>query len=217
LKETYEFRHKKVLVLGLAKSGTSAANLLHNLGAIVTVNDRKPFAENPEAQELLEKGIKVICGEHPDDLLDDGFELIVKNPGIPYSNFIIQDALRRHIPVITEVELAYRVSEAEFIGITGTNGKTTTTTLIYEILRTGDRSPLLAGNIGIVASDVVQEATSKNIIVTELSSFQLLGIDKFRPKIAVITNLYSAHLDYHGSREEYLAAKENIIKNSRTG
>lgn len=213
MKETYEFRHKKVLVLGLAKSGTSAANLLHNLGAIVTVNDRKPFAENPEAQELLEKGIKVICGEHPDDLLDDGFELIVKNPGIPYSNFIIQDALRRHIPVITEVELAYRVSEAEFIGITGTNGKTTTTTLIYEILRTGDRSPLLAGNIGIVASDVVQEATSKNIIVTELSSFQLLGIDKFRPKIAVITNLYSAHLDYHGSREEYLAAKENIIKN----
>lgn len=213
MKETYEFRHKKVLVLGLAKSGTSAANLLHNLGAIVTVNDRKPFAENPEAQELLEKGIKVICGEHPDDLLDDGFELIVKNPGIPYSNFIIQDALRRQIPVITEVELAYRVSEAEFIGITGTNGKTTTTTLIYEILRVGEQSPLLAGNIGIVASDVVQEATSKNIIVTELSSFQLLGIDKFRPKIAVITNLYSAHLDYHGSREEYLAAKENIIKN----
>lgn len=213
MKRVNDFRQKKVLVLGLAKSGTSAANLLHQLGAIVTVNDQKPFSENPEAQELLQKGIKVICGEHPDDLLDDGFELIVKNPGIPYSNFIIQDAIQRQIPVITEIELAYRVAEADFIAVTGTNGKTTTTTLIYEILQAGEKFPLLAGNIGIVASDVAQEATNENLIVAELSSFQLLGIDTFRPKIAVITNLYSAHLDYHGTRENYLAAKENIIKN----
>ena len=85
-----------------------------NLGAFVTVNDQKPFSENPEAQGLLEKGIKVICGEHPEDLLDEGFQLVVKNPGIPYSNFLIEDALSREIPIITEVELAYKISDARF-------------------------------------------------------------------------------------------------------
>ena len=101
-------------------------------------------------------GIKVICGEHPEDLLDEGFELVVKNPGIPYRNFIVEDAIRRGIPVVTEVELAYQISEASFIGITGTNGKTTTTTLIDELLEEGNKNPLIAGNIGTVASDVVK-------------------------------------------------------------
>ena len=202
----------KILVLGLAKSGVSAASLLHELGALVTVNDQKPFSENPEAQTLLEKGIKVICGEHPKDLLDEGFQLVVKNPGIPYSNFLIQDAIRRSIPVITEVELSYQISEADFIGITGTNGKTTTTTLIYELLQADRKEPLIAGNIGTVASDVAKQATKENTIVIELSSFQLMGIDEFRPKIAVITNLYEAHLDYHGTREAYIEARKILLK-----
>lgn len=213
MKNITDYQNKKILVLGLAKSGVGAATLLHELGAIVTVNDRKPFSENPEAQCLLEKGIKVICGEHPKDLLDEGFELIVKNPGIPYRNELIQDAMRRQIPIITEVELAYQVSEANFIGITGTNGKTTTTTLIFEMLKAGRKNPLIAGNIGTVASDVAKVATKENIIVTELSSFQLMGTIQFHPKIAVITNLYEAHLDYHGTREEYVKAKKNILKN----
>ncbi|WP_368976364.1 UDP-N-acetylmuramoyl-L-alanine--D-glutamate ligase [Caldifermentibacillus hisashii] len=213
MKNITAYKNKKILVLGLAKSGASSASLLHELGAIVTVNDRKPFSENPEAQTLLEKGIKVICGEHPKDLLDEGFELIVKNPGIPYRNELIQDAVKRGIPVITEVELAYQISEARFIGITGTNGKTTTTTLIFEMLKQGNKNPLIAGNIGTVASDVARMATEKNIIVTELSSFQLMGIVHFRPRIAVITNIYEAHLDFHGSREQYINAKKNILKN----
>lgn len=215
MKQVTEFKNKKVLVLGLARSGTSAAKLLHKLGALVTVNDLKPLEENPEAQELLQMGIEVICGEHPADLLDEGFELIVKNPGIPYQNPVIQDAENRDIPIITEVELAYRISRAEFIGITGTNGKTTTTTLIYELLKTGEKSPLIAGNIGVVACEVAQEATAEDYIVTELSSFQLLGIASFRPKIAVITNLYSAHLDYHRTRDHYIQAKKNIVINQR--
>ncbi|CAM5187598.1 UDP-N-acetylmuramoylalanine--D-glutamate ligase OS=Ureibacillus acetophenoni OX=614649 GN=murD PE=3 SV=1 [Ureibacillus acetophenoni] len=152
------FQHKKVLVLGLAKSGVAAAELLHELGAFVTVNDSKPFEENPQAQSLLQKGITVICGRHPEDLLDEGFEVIVKNPGIPYTNPIIQDALNRQLPVITEVELAYLISDAPFIGITGTNGKTTTTTLVYEMLKNGNRNPLIAGNIGTVACGVAKEA-----------------------------------------------------------
>jgi UDP-N-acetylmuramoylalanine--D-glutamate ligase len=213
LKQITKYQHKKILVLGLAKSGVSAATLLHKLGAFVTINDMKPFSENPEAQGLLEQGITVICGDHPIDLLDEGFELVVKNPGIPYHNSMIERATEKGIPIITEVELAYEISEAPFIGITGTNGKTTTTTLIFEMLEIGNKLPLIAGNIGTVASDVAQMAEERNQIVIELSSFQLMGIDTFRPKIAVLTNLYDAHLDYHRTRPEYFEAKSYITKN----
>ena len=213
MKHIKTYQHKKILVLGLAKSGVSAASLLHKLGAFVTVNDSKPLSENPEAQGLLEQGIKVVCGSHPIELMDEGFELVVKNPGIPYFNPMIQKAIEKQIPIITEVELAYQVSEAPLVGITGTNGKTTTTTLIYEMLNEGNKKPLIAGNIGTVASGVAQEATSDHTIVIELSSFQLMGIDQFKPRIAIITNLYDAHLDYHGTRSEYVEAKARITKN----
>ena len=213
MKQINDYLRKKVLVLGLAKSGVSAASLLHKLGAFVTVNDFKPLNENPEAQGLLEEGIKVVCGSHPIELLDEGFELIVKNPGIPYTNPMIQEAIKKNIEIITEVELAYRISEAPFIGITGTNGKTTTTTLIYEMLEEGGKKPLIAGNIGTVASGVAQVATTENVIVIELSSFQLMGIQTFRPHIAVYLNLFDAHLDYHGTKEEYAYAKAQITRN----
>lgn len=205
--------HKKVLVLGLAKSGVAAAELLHKMGAFVTVNDAKPFEENKDAQQLLQQGITVICGRHPEDLLDEGFELVIKNPGIPYTNIIVQDAVKRGIPVWTEVELAYLISEAPMIGITGSNGKTTTTTLLYHILNQGGLNPLIAGNIGTVACTVTEKATTDNIIVTELSSFQLMGTETFKPKIAIWTNLFEAHIDYHGSMEAYGNAKFNITKN----
>jgi len=214
LKNIKDYQHKKILVLGLAKSGVSAASLLHKLGAFVTVNDKEPLEKNPEAQGLLQEGIKVICGSHPIELIDEGFELIVKNPGIPYSNPLVCRALERGIPVITEVELAYKISEAEIVAITGTNGKTTTTTLIYEILNADEnKAPLIAGNIGTVASEVAQKAKENNQMVVELSSFQLMGIKEFRPHIAIITNIYEAHLDYHGTKEEYAKAKANITKN----
>jgi UDP-N-acetylmuramoylalanine--D-glutamate ligase len=215
LKHITKYQHKKILVLGLAKSGVSAATLLHKLGAFVTINDKKPLSENPEAQGLLEQGITVICGDHPVDLLDEGFELVVKNPGIPYHNPMVERAIEKGIPIITEVELAYEISEADFIGITGTNGKTTTTTLIFEMLEKGNNKPLIAGNIGTVASDVAQVAENHNQIVIELSSFQLMGIEAFRPKIAVLINLYDAHLDYHRTRPEYFEAKSFITKNQK--
>lgn len=214
MKKTNQYQHKKILVLGLAKSGVSAASLLHKLGAFVTVNDFKPLDENPEAQGLLEQGIKVICGSHPIELLDEGFELIVKNPGIPYTNPLVAGAINRGIPVITEVELAYQISDAQMVGITGTNGKTTTTTLIFNMLQADNEfQPLIAGNIGTVASEVAQKATVDNQMVVELSSFQLMGIQSFKPHIAVITNIYEAHLDYHGTKQEYAKAKANITKN----
>ena len=213
MKNIANFANKKVLVLGLAKSGESAARLLDKLGAIVTVNDGKPFEENPAAQSLLEEGIKVVTGGHPLELLDEDFELMVKNPGIPYDNAMVVRALEKKIPVITEVELAYLISEAPIIGITGSNGKTTTTTMIAQVLTAGGQNGLLSGNIGFPASQVAQTASSKDMLVMELSSFQLMGIEDFHPQIAVITNLMPTHLDYHGSVEEYAAAKWNIQKN----
>lgn len=119
------------------------------------------------------------------------------------------------IPVITEVELAYEVAECPIIGITGTNGKTTTTTMTGLLLNAGADQGIarLAGNIGYPASGVAQEAKSEDKIVMELSSFQLMGITDFRPHIAVITNIYEAHIDYHGTRKEYVKAKWNLQKN----
>ncbi|MBE3102823.1 MAG: UDP-N-acetylmuramoyl-L-alanine--D-glutamate ligase, partial [Bacilli bacterium] len=177
MKHITKFISKKVLVLGLAKSGVAAADLLHKLGAFVTVNDSKPFEESPDAQSLLSRGITVICGRHPDDLLDEGFEYVIKNPGIPYHNPIVRDAILRGIPVWTEMELAYMISEAPFIGITGSNGKTTTTTLLFHMLNQGGQKPIIAGNIGTVACKVAEDARSDQVIVTELSSFQLMGVN----------------------------------------
>ena len=213
MKHITNFANKKVLVLGLAKSGESAARLLDKLGAIVTVNDGKPFEENPAAQSLLEEGIKVVTGGHPLELLDEEFELMVKNPGIRYDNPMVKKALEKKIPVITEVELAYLISDAPIIGITGSNGKTTTTTMIAEVLTAGGQNGLLSGNIGFPASQVATTATKNDTLVMELSSFQLMGIETFHPKIAVITNLMPTHIDYHGSFEEYVAAKWNIQNN----
>ncbi|KOO40739.1 UDP-N-acetylmuramoyl-L-alanine--D-glutamate ligase [Priestia koreensis] len=212
MKTITDYKEKNVLVLGLAKSGMAAAKLLNILGANVTVNDQKPFEENEAAQKLQEAGLKVVCGDHPLELLD-GVEVIVKNPGIPYSNPLLAEALKRNISIITEVELSYQISEAPLIGITGSNGKTTTTTVIHKILEESNKKPLIAGNIGTVASEVAELATSENVIVMELSSFQLMGTKTFKPVISVFLNLFDAHLDYHGTREEYAHAKANIFAN----
>ncbi|WP_179395265.1 UDP-N-acetylmuramoyl-L-alanine--D-glutamate ligase [Lacticaseibacillus absianus] len=215
MKAITTYQNKKVLVLGLAKSGVNAARLLHRLGALVTVNDKQDFEDNKDAQALLADGIKVITGSHPVELLDEDFELMVKNPGIPYSNPMVQRALALHIPVITEPELAYQVSDAKWIGVTGSNGKTTTTTLIGLMLNEGATTGHAydAGNIGIPVSGVAQKATAADTIVAELSSFQLAGAVTLHPHIAVLTNIYAAHLDYHGDRAHYVAAKMRITQN----
>lgn len=213
MKECKTFNNKKVLILGLAKSGEAAARLLSRLGAIVTVNDGKAFEENPAAQSLLEEGIKVVCGSHPLELLDEDFAVMVKNPGIPYQNPMVEKALSKGIPVLTEVELAYLISEAPIIAITGSNGKTTTTTMIADVLNHGGKSALLSGNIGFPSSEVAMTASQDDILTMELSSFQLMGIKDFHPHIALITNLMPTHLDYHGSFDAYIQAKWNIQNN----
>jgi UDP-N-acetylmuramoylalanine--D-glutamate ligase len=213
MKDLKQFEGMKILVLGLAKSGLATTNLLHSAGASLTVNDASPEEGSEEVAALRLKGIRVICGGHPEGILEEGFELVIKNPGIPYRNPVVEEALRKEIPVWTEIELTSRISEAPIIAITGSNGKTTTTTLLYHMLNIGGKQPLIAGNIGTVSCSVAEQATKDNIIVLEASSFQLMGTDTFRPKIAIWTNVYDAHLDYHGSPEAYRSAKSNIMKN----
>ena len=210
-----KFEHKRVLVIGLAKSGVAVAKLLLHQGAIVTVNDRIPLEENPDAKSLIEEGIRVLAGSHPVDLLEEHFDFVVKNPGIPYHNCMVEAAIKKGIPVYTEVEIAYHLLEGLIIGITGSNGKTTTTTLASLMLKESfpQRDVYAAGNIGIPLSQLAEQSTKEDIYVSELSSFQLMGIDQFKPKIACIVNIFSAHLDYHGTREEYIKAKLQLTKN----
>ncbi len=213
MRQINHYKEKNVLVLGLAKSGTATADLLHKLGANVIVNDRSPLEGNEQAQYLQSKGMEVVCGGHPASIFDKRIDVVFKNPGIPYSNPLVELALQKGISVLTEVELAYQISEAPFIGITGSNGKTTTTTLIDEMLSVDEKSPLIAGNIGKVSVEVAQDASETNVMVTELSSFQLMGIETFRPHISVLLNIFEAHLDYHGTLDEYANAKARIFKN----
>ncbi|HAX72894.1 MAG TPA: UDP-N-acetylmuramoyl-L-alanine--D-glutamate ligase [Firmicutes bacterium] len=214
MKQIKKYENKKILVMGLAKSGKAAATILKQLNAEVVVNDMTPLEENADAKEMVALGFEVVTGGHPVELLDRGFDYIFKNPGIPYRKVpLLMKAQELKIPILTEVQLAYDICEAPFIGITGTNGKTTTTTLIYEMLKLGNREPLIAGNIGEVASLVAQNAQSSNVLVTELSSFQLMGIDDFSPAISLLLNITEAHLDYHTDIEEYRQAKLNLIKN----
>lgn len=209
--ETY--KGKQIVVLGLAKSGVGVAKTLHQLGATVIVNDRKTREECPEAAELEALGISVICGGHPEDLIHEGIKLVVKNPGIPYSAPPIVQALALNIDVVTEVEIAYELCEAPMIGITGSNGKTTTTTWVGKMLEAAGKQPIVAGNIGTPLCEAAEYATENNWMVAELSSFQLKGTVNFAPKIGALLNLVETHLDYHGTMEDYVESKQNLFEN----
>ena len=216
MKKTDKYQNKSVLVMGLAKSGMVAAKLLKELGAHVVINDGRALDGNEDAHAMIDLGFEVICGGHPVNLLERDFDLIVKNPGIPYkTNPLLLQAGERGIPIVCEVEIAYAISEAPFIGITATNGKTTTTMLIHEMMQADGKSSRLAGNIGFVSSEVARVAKPDDVMVTELSSFQLMGIDEFRPHVALILNITEAHLDYHTDIHEYRQAKLNLVKKQR--
>ncbi|WP_379131545.1 UDP-N-acetylmuramoyl-L-alanine--D-glutamate ligase [Paenibacillus sp. sgz500958] len=207
------YRGLEVVVLGLAKSGVQVAKVLHERGAIVTVNDKKERDQSPEASELESLGISVICGGHPEGLIHEGVALIVKNPGIPYSVSPVRKALELGIEIVTEVEVAYRLCAAPMIGITGSNGKTTTTTWVGLMLEAAGMNPIVAGNIGIPLSQAAQEATENNWMVVELSSFQLKGTESFRPKVGALLNLAETHLDYHGDMQDYVDSKKKLFAN----
>ena len=207
------YRNEQVVILGLARSGVAVAKLFHELGAIVTVNDKKERDLCPEADELTALGISVICGSHPSTLIHEGVKLVVKNPGIPYTIEPIQHALQLGIEIVTEVEVAYHVCQAPMVCITGSNGKTTTTTWIGQMLDKAGLKPIVAGNIGRALTEAALEAGPDNHMVVELSSFQLKGTTDFKPQVACLLNLYETHLDYHGTMEDYSASKAKLFAN----
>ncbi len=213
MKHPSEYRGKQVVILGLALSGLAAAKVFHELGAVVVVNDRKERQLCPEADELEAIGISVICGFHPETLIHSGISLLVKNPGIPYHAGPVVRALELGIEVITEVEVAYHLSQAPIIGITGSNGKTTTTILIGRIFEAAGLNPIVAGNIGRSLCDAVSDAGPQNWMVVELSSFQLKGTNQFHPRIACLLNIYETHLDYHVTMDDYIESKVKIFVN----
>jgi UDP-N-acetylmuramoylalanine--D-glutamate ligase len=212
-----EYNGRKVVILGLARSGVAVAKLFHEMGAVVTVNDKKELDQCPEAEELTALGISVICGSHPTDLIDKEVALVVKNPGIPYAVHPVAEAERLGIEVVTEVEVASRICKAPIIGITGSNGKTTTTTWIGLMLERGGLKPIVAGNIGRALTEAAMEAQADNTMVVELSSFQLKGTDQFRPRIACLLNVYETHLDYHGTMDDYFGSKAKLLVNQQPG
>ncbi|MFB9279997.1 UDP-N-acetylmuramoyl-L-alanine--D-glutamate ligase [Cohnella cellulosilytica] len=207
------YRGRQVVVLGLARSGVAAAKLFHDVGAIVVVNDKKERDQCPEADELAALGISVVCGHHPDGLVTGETALLVKNPGIPYTAPPVVEALRLGVEVVSEVEVAGQLSAAPIAGITGSNGKTTTTTLTGVLLDAAGLKPLIAGNIGRPLSEAALEAEPDGWLVAELSSFQLKGTSDFRPRIACLLNVAETHLDYHGSMEDYVASKAKLFEN----
>ena len=207
-----DLKDKKVLVLGYARTGRGAAEFLVSQGANVTINDLNDLSEEPSIEELKAKGVIVVDKKQPVTLLNENFDFIVKNPGIPYQIELLQAAIAQEIPIYTDVEIFDWYNPGILIGITGSNGKTTTTTLVNNILQNSQYQAHLAGNIGVPTLSVLPKVKENDVVTMELSSFQLMGTDKFKPYIAAITNIFSAHLDYHGTREEYVKAKLRLIQ-----
>ena len=214
--ETY--KNKNILVLGLGKSGFAVSELLLKLGAKLTLNDKADLDQNPHAQELKKLGVRVIGGQHPIDLLSkEHFDYLVKNPGIPYDNPMVKEAIKLDLPIITEPEVALSVSDAPYICVTGSNGKTTTVMLTQQILehhlvKSGHHA-YAVGNIGRPIAEAVTEATKDDVLVVEMSSFQLMGVTDINPRVAAIIDIYdNVHLDYHKTFANYVAAKLNVTK-----
>ena len=211
-----ELNGKRVLVVGLGKSGVASALFLKTHGARVTVSDTKTGDElHSEIPVLLDHGITVETGGHGERTFQ-GQDLIVVSPGIPLDAPALVQARALGGSVIGELELAARFLRGPIVAITGSNGKTTTTTLTGEIMTAGGFSALVGGNIGTPAIALAERATPESVIVLEVSSFQLETIDSFRPKVAVILNVTPDHLDRHRTFEAYVDAKARILENQQS-
>lgn len=212
-----DFSGKKVLVVGLARSGMAAIRVLKKLGADITLSESKKKEDIKELDFLNENGVEIVGQDM--DVFERDFDLVVKNPGVPYRSPMMQRLAERGIPVITEIELAYQVAQPQhYIAITGTNGKTTTTSLTYEILaRAFPGKAHLCGNIGIPLCEIVMEnglmEEGGHYIALEISNFQLVNIDKFRPEVATIINLTPDHIDFMGSLDNYYKSKTEVYRN----
>lgn len=208
------FENSKIFILGMARSGYEAAKLLagHNNQILVTDNKEQDLEHVKELESL---GVQVVITEAPLDLLDSSYNVVIKNPGIKPNHDIIKKAISLKIPVITEIEVAYyfKPRSVKVIAVTGSNGKTTTTTLIYEMLKKAGLPVKLGGNIGYPVCSLVNNTNENDIWVLEISGQQLHDIIEFKPDISILTNLSPVHLDYFENYENYIQSKCQIFKN----
>src|SRR5258708_29413070 len=210
-----EVKDKRVLVVGLGKSGVASALFLKARGARVTISDTKSGDElRNEIPALLDHGITVETGGHGERTFREQ-DLIVVSPGVPVDAPLLNQARSLGETVIGEIELAAQFLQGPIVAITGSNGKTTTTTLTGEILTTGGVPTLVGGNIGTPAISLAEAAKPETVIVLEVSSFQLETIQTFRPKIAVVLNVTPDHVDRHRTFEAYVNAKARMFENQQ--
>ena len=208
---------RSVLVVGLGISGRAAADRLLREGKRVTVNDASTAAEvRSAAEELSLRGAEVALGHHDLDLLDD-MDLVVVSPGVPSRVPLLHEAEAKGLRIWSEVELAWRFTRGPVVAVTGTNGKTTTVSMIEWICERAGMPVLAAGNIGHPFITAVEEAGEGEMLIVEVSSFQLAFIEQFRPKVAVLLNIAEDHFDWHADMREYVAAKSRMWMNQKEG
>ncbi len=213
------FENQKILILGFARSGYEVAKVLINKGNTVVVNDGKEEEKHDvsKIKELKDLGVEFIFGSHPQDLLDDSFQYLIKNPGVPIDHFYVLKAKEIGVEVINETEMAYRLipkdKNIKLIGITGTNGKTTTTTLIYNFIKEAGKRVHLAGNIGYPLCSFLDKLEENDIIVDEISCQQLENVKEYHPDIAILTNISEAHIEFMKTYDYYKEVKKRIFQN----
>lgn len=205
------YEKKKIFILGMAKSGYECAKLLAKENEILITSNKKE--KESDLKELESLHVTYIESENPLEFFDDSFDVVIKNPGVLPTHPVIQKAKEYHIPVVNEMEVAfhYLPENKTIIGITGSNGKTTTTTLIYEILKKAGIPVHLGGNIGFPLSSIAKEVKDGDVLVLEISDHQLANFNDFKTNISVLTNISPTHLDFHGSYEAYKNTKKKIF------
>ncbi|MBI3319900.1 MAG: UDP-N-acetylmuramoyl-L-alanine--D-glutamate ligase, partial [Candidatus Omnitrophica bacterium] len=203
---------RTVLVVGLARSGIAAAHLLHRIGCVVRVSEKGDSdLLRTSADRLRQAGIEQIeLGRHREEIME-GCHAVVVSPGVPESNPVMQWASERAIPILSEVELAFRFCMAPIVAVTGTNGKSSVATLIHRVLAAAGRPSVVCGNIGTPFSSILSSLSPEAVAVVEVSSFQLLWCEQFRPMIGVLLNVGTNHLDRHPDQEAYVAAKARLL------
>lgn len=213
----YDFKDKRVTVIGLARSGMAAALLLNKKGAEVCVTDRGDSAcLKRNAGSLRKKGIRVETGVHTRGSVK-GRDLIVISPGVPEDSPILKWAAEEEVPVIGEIELGYLCCEAPIVAVTGTNGKSTTVSLIGRILKKSGKRAVVCGNIGNPFCGEISKVRKDSIVVLEVSSFQLESVKRFSPHVAVVLNVSQNHFDRHPDLKSYIKAKSRIFENQKRG
>ncbi|MBO5461266.1 MAG: UDP-N-acetylmuramoyl-L-alanine--D-glutamate ligase, partial [Ruminococcus sp.] len=213
-----DFKEKKVLVFGSGISGTAASHLLIDAGAEVVLYDGNTALDKEKVKNTILGDVKdcgqveVILGELSQEVIDT-LDLTVMSPGVPTDLPVVNRMREKNIPIWGEIELAYVLGRGEVLAITGTNGKTTTTALLGEIMKNYRESTFVVGNIGNPYTSVVPETKAESIIVAEMSSFQLETVHTFRPRVSAMLNITPDHLNRHHTMEAYIEAKQNISMN----